>query len=124
LKTQIPIDYQTTSRIKFYSFDLLGVLGMDCLLEAVINYSKSPNQTYKSLLHRFCSPTNGYLLPNIQLVFGILHQWISFFSSRQQVQVQVLRSLTSHVCCLFQNGANQLRVEKLCKNLTTPQNNN
>jgi hypothetical protein len=79
LKTQIPIDYQTTSRVKFYSFDLLGVLAMDCLLEDVINYSKSPNQTYKSLLHRFCSPTNGYLLPNIQLVFGILHQYFVFF---------------------------------------------
>ncbi len=79
-KTQIPIDNRTTSKIKFYSSDLLSVLAMDCLLEAIVNYSKSADQTYKSLSHRFCSPTNGSLLPNIQLVNCILYQWTSFLS--------------------------------------------
>jgi hypothetical protein len=36
------------------------------------------------LLHRFYSPVNGSLLPNIQLVFGIIHRWTSFLSSQQQ----------------------------------------
>jgi len=51
----------------------LGALAMDCLLEYVVNCLESFHQTYKSLSHRFCSPTNGSLLPNIQLVLGIPH---------------------------------------------------
>jgi hypothetical protein len=30
--------------------------------------------------------------------------------------------LTSHVCCFFQNGAKQLKVDNLCKKIMTPQN--
>jgi hypothetical protein len=84
LETQIPIDNQIVSRIEFYSFNLLGVLAMDCLLEFVVNCSESLHQTYKSLSHRFCILTNGSLLPNIQLVLGIPHRWISFLFSWQQ----------------------------------------
>ncbi len=84
METQIPRDNQIASRIEFYSFNLLGVLAMDCLLESVVNCSKSFHQTYKLLSHIFCSPTNGSLLPNIQLVLGIPHRWISFLFSRQQ----------------------------------------
>jgi hypothetical protein len=83
-KTQIPIDNRIATRIKFYSSNSLNVLAIDCLLEVVINYWKNPHQTYKSLLHRFCSPTNGSFLPNIQLVLGILHWWTSSLSSQQQ----------------------------------------
>jgi len=81
LETQIPIDNQTASRVKFCNSNLSGVLAMDYFLEAIVNCLESPHQTYKSLSHRFCSPTNGSLLPNIQLILGILHQWISFLSS-------------------------------------------
>jgi hypothetical protein len=77
---KIPIDNWTVSKVEFYSSNLSSVLAMDCFLEDVINYFKSLHQTYKSLLHRFCNPTNGSLLPNIQLVLGILHPWISFLS--------------------------------------------
>ncbi len=83
MDTQIPIDNQTASIVEFCSFDLLGVLAMDYFSKATINCSKSLHQTYKSLSHRFCSPTNGSLLSNIQLILGILHRWNSFFSSRQ-----------------------------------------
>jgi len=74
LKTQIPIDNQIASRIEFCSFNL-GVLAMDCLLDSIVNCSLS---------HRFRSPINGSLWPDIQLVLGIPHQWISFLFSRQQ----------------------------------------
>ncbi len=84
-KTQIPIVNQTTSKIKFCSFNLLGVLAMDCFLEIVVKYSKSLHHTYKSPSHIFCGPTNGSLLPNIQLILGIMHQWTSFLSFWQQV---------------------------------------
>jgi hypothetical protein len=59
-------------------------MAMDCFLEVVVNCSKGFHQTYKSSLHRFCSLENGSLLPNIQLVLSILHQWTSFLSSQQQ----------------------------------------
>jgi hypothetical protein len=49
LETQIPIDNQIASRVEFCSFNLLNVMAMDYLLEAIINYSESPHQTYKSL---------------------------------------------------------------------------
>jgi len=84
LDTQIPIDNQIASIVKFYNFNLSSVLAMDCFLEAIVNCSKSLHQTYKSSLRRFCSPINGSLLPNIQLVFGMLHRWTSFLSFRQQ----------------------------------------
>jgi hypothetical protein len=83
-KTQIPIDNWIASRVEFYSSDLLNVLTTDCLLEVVIDYWKSLHQTYKSFLHKCCSLTNGSLLPNIQLVLGIIHQWTSPLSSQQQ----------------------------------------
>jgi len=35
-------------------------------------------------MHRFYSPTNGSLLPNIQLVLGILREWTSFLSSQRE----------------------------------------
>jgi hypothetical protein len=84
IRTQIPIDNQTTSRIEFCNSNLSGVLAMDCLPEVVVNCSESFHQTYKSPLHIFCSLANGSLLPNIQLVLGILHQWTSFLSSQWQ----------------------------------------
>ncbi len=84
LDTQVPIDNQSASRIKFYSSKLLGVLAMNHLLETIIKCSKCLHQTYKSSSHRFWSPTNGSLLRNIQLVFGILHWWTSFLSSKQR----------------------------------------
>jgi hypothetical protein len=85
LETQIPIDNWISSRVKFYNSNLLSVLAMDCFLEVIVNCSESLRQTYKSPSHRFCSLTNGSLLPNIQLVLGILHWWSSFFSSQQHV---------------------------------------
>jgi hypothetical protein len=85
LETQIPIDNWTSSRVKFYNSNLLSVLAMDYFLHVIVNCSESICQTYKSPWHRFCSPTNGSLLPNIQLVFGILHRWTSFLSFRQHV---------------------------------------
>ncbi len=84
LETQIPIDNQIASRINFCSSNLLGVLAMDCFLEVIINYSESPHQTYKSPSHRFCTSVNGSLLPNIQLIFCIMHWWTSFFCFQQQ----------------------------------------
>ncbi len=83
METQISIDNQTASRVKFCTSNLLGVLAMDCLLEVVVNYSESLHQTYKSSSHRFCRLVNGSLLPNIQLVLDILHRWTSFLYSQQ-----------------------------------------
>jgi hypothetical protein len=37
LETQILIDNQTTSKVRFCSFVLSGVLAMNCLMEVVIN---------------------------------------------------------------------------------------
>jgi len=65
LETQIPINNQTTSRVELCSSDLLGVLAMDCFLEAIINCLESPHQTNKSPSHRFGSLAKGSLLPNI-----------------------------------------------------------
>jgi hypothetical protein len=84
LETQILIDNQPTSRVKFCSFDLLGVLATNYSPQVVVNCWESPCQTYKSPSQRFCSPANGSLLPNIQLVLGILHWWASFLFFRQQ----------------------------------------
>jgi hypothetical protein len=73
---------------------------MDFLLEVVANYSKSLHQTYKSSSQRFCGPTNGSLLPNIQLILGIMHQWTSFLSFRQQV-ASIIPKEFDKPCMLF-----------------------
>ncbi len=83
METQIQIDNWTASKVKFCSFDMSGVWAMDYFLEVVINCSKSLHQIYKLSSHRFCSPANGSLVPNIQVLLSILHGWISFLSSQQ-----------------------------------------
>jgi hypothetical protein len=67
------MDNWIASRVEFFSFDLLGVLAMDCFLEAIKKYLENLHQTYKSLLHRFCSPTMVPCCPisNLYLVFCI-----------------------------------------------------
>jgi heme A synthase len=82
--TQILINNQIASKVKFCNSDLSSVLAMDCFLEVVINYWESLHQTYKSPLHRFFSLANISLIPNIQVMLGILHWWISSLSSQQQ----------------------------------------
>jgi hypothetical protein len=54
-----------------------------------------------------------------------MHGWTSFLSFQQQEGTNLNPKEFNKPCLLsFSNGAKQLRVEDLCRKLTTPQNNN
>jgi len=87
LETQILIDNQITSRVKFCNSDLLGVLATNYSPQVVVNCWESPCQTYKSPSIDFVvlQMVPCCLISNLYLVFYIDGLHFYFFDNKVQV---------------------------------------